>query len=199
MTSGGAEHFALDGGEVFYWPDWLDAAEAAELFARLRDELAWEQSRIKIFGRSHLIPRLNAWYADPGLTYTYSRKTFEPNAWTDTLMDVRRRVEATTGHTFNSVLANLYRDGQDSNGWHSDDEPELGRNPVIASVSLGGERKFHLKHKRRKELDTVKLVLDPGSLLLMTGATQHNWKHQVPKTKRSVQPRINLTFRTIVE
>lgn len=187
----------LIGGAARYWPEWLDANEAHELFEQLDAELAWEQSQIRLFGKLQTIPRMNAWYADKGLTYTYSNKTFEPQAWTPTLQAVRNRVEATTGHTFNSVLANLYRDGSDSNGWHADNEPELGVNPVIASVSLGGERKFHLKHRYRKDIDRVHLTLAHGSLLLMTGETQHNWLHQVPKTARPVPPRINLTFRTI--
>ncbi len=192
------EHICLEGGRLTFWRSWLDAAEAEALFNTFERELAWEQSRIRLFGSEKLIPRLNAWYADDGLTYTYSGKTFEPNAWTPALTDVRTRIEDTTGYPFNSVLANLYRDGQDSNGWHSDNEPELGQNPAIASLSLGGERKFHLKHRTRKDLAPLHLTLPSGSLLLMTGETQHHWLHQVPKTKRPVPPRINLTFRRIV-
>lgn len=111
------------------------------------------------------------------------------------MLAIRRRIEATVGDEFNSVLANLYRDGRDSNGWHSDDEPELGKNPVIASVSLGVERKFHLRHRKRKDIDRLHLTLAHGSLLLMTGRTQHYWAHQLPKTAKVVGPRINLTFR----
>ncbi len=194
----GKQHIPLDGGDVFYWPQWVPAAEALELFETFQRDLAGEQSKIRMFGKSVLIPRMNAWYADAGLTYTYSNKTFQPQPWTEALLEVRHRVETTTGHTFNSVLANLYRDGRDSNGWHSDDEHELGTNPVIASLSLGGERKFHLKHKRNPDAERVYLTLAPGSLLLMTGSTQHNWSHQVPKTAKPVAPRVNLTFRTIV-
>ncbi|MDZ7686295.1 MAG: alpha-ketoglutarate-dependent dioxygenase AlkB [Gammaproteobacteria bacterium] len=193
----GAQHIPLTEGEVCYWPEWLDDDDARALFRTLRDEIAWEQSMITLFGQPRAIPRLNAWYADDGLTYTYSRKTFEPHPWTSALLGIRRRVEATTGYEFNSVLANLYRDGRDSNGWHSDDEPELGQNPIIASVSLGGERKFHLRHRTRKDIDRLHLTLEHGSLLLMTGRTRRCWAHQLPKTAKAVAPRINLTFRRI--
>lgn len=184
-------------GEAALCNAWLDECAAWNLFERLQDTLEWEQSVIRIHGRDVRIPRLNAWYGDAGAVYAYSGTRFVPKPWTSTLTEIRARIEDTTGHAFNGVLANLYRDGNDSVGWHSDDEPELDRNPVIASVSLGAERRFAMKHKHRKEVWPVYLQLAHGSLLLMTGATQHHWLHQLPKTKKPVGPRINLTFRLV--
>ncbi|MBD3646830.1 MAG: alpha-ketoglutarate-dependent dioxygenase AlkB [Pseudomonadales bacterium] len=192
------EDIELVDGHLRLWRNWMTPAEASTLFDVLRDELAWEQSTVTIYGKRHRIPRLNAWYGDPGAGYRYSGTLFEPLPWTPSLSEVRARVEETTGHEFNGVLANCYRDGADGVGWHSDDEPELGKNPVIASVSLGSERRFSMKHKRRKDVSRCDLVLPSGSLLLMTGPTQHHWVHQLPKTVRPVAERINLTFRLVV-
>jgi alkylated DNA repair dioxygenase AlkB len=188
----------VDDGKLTLYSDWLRESDAENCFKVLEDELAWEQSIIRIMGREVKIPRKNAWYGDPGARYTYSGTAFDPIGWTATLERLRGRLEATLGVGFNSVLANLYRDGNDSMGWHSDDEPELGENPLIASVSLGGVRKFSLKHKSRKDLDPIYLWLPSGSLLVMSGRTQRFWRHQVPKTKKPVAPRINLTFRQIL-
>lgn len=184
-------------GELALWADWLPASAAYQLFERLRTELAWEQSVIRIHGRAVQIPRFNAWYGDEGAGYRYSGTRFEPKPWTTTLANIRQRIEMTTGAKFNSVLANLYRDGSDSVGWHADDEAELGCNPVIASLSLGSERKFSLKHKTRKDMERLDLVLPSGSLLVMRGTTQHFWQHQLPKTVKPVGPRINLTYRQV--
>jgi alkylated DNA repair dioxygenase AlkB len=141
---------------------------------------------------------LTAWFGDPEARYTYSGLSLEPMPWTDLLADIRSRVEALAGASFNSVLLNYYRDHRDSMGMHSDDEPELGRNPTIASVSLGEQRTLTLKHKFKKELKPVQLPLDSGSLLLMKGATQHHWKHGISKLSRPCGPRVNLTLRWIV-
>jgi alkylated DNA repair dioxygenase AlkB len=141
-------------------------------------------------------PRLSAWYGDPGAIYSYSGLRLEPLPWTPVLLEIRQVVTDLAETPFNSVLLNLYRDGQDSMGWHSDAEPELGRNPVIASVSLGAVRRFVLRHKKRKE-QHIALELESGSVLVMGGALQHYWRHALPKIRQAVGPRINLTFRLI--
>lgn len=189
----------LAGGGLLELHDpWLPAAEAAALFAALRDGLAWKQESIRIFGREHLQPRLSAWYGDAGTTYTYSGLTLEPAPWTAELAALRARVEDSSRSRFNSVLANLYRDGQDAMGFHADAEPELGQDPVIASVSLGAARRFVLKPGRDLAGEApVELSLGGGSLLVMSGTTQHRWKHGVPR-QAGAGPRINLTFRRIL-
>lgn len=186
-------------GEVRLYRHWLPTAMADTCLRDCITKLEWQQSRIRIHGQEHAIPRLNAWYGDPGCAYRYSGVRFDPLPWTDTLADIRQRLAATLGITFNSVLANRYRDGRDSVAWHSDDEPELGHNPVIASVSLGATRRFTLKHKSRKEVPTLAVDLSHGSLLVMAGPTQHHWLHQVAKTTRIVDERVNLTFRYIFQ
>ena len=197
-----AQRFDLPDAEVWLDGAFLTEAVADELLATLLAEIAWQQKSIKLFGKTIPQPRLVAWYGDPGASYTYSGLTWEPLDWTDGLRSLKSLVEAAAGEylgnnpQFNSVLLNLYRDGQDSMGWHSDDEPELGRNPVIASLSLGAQRRFALQHKRRKELKQ-KLDLSHGSLLVMAGETQHHWRHQVAKTTRVKEPRVNLTFRYV--
>lgn len=188
----------IEDGCLVLFRDWIPPAEALALFSLLRDELAWEQSVIRIAGMQRRIPRLNAWYGDPGASYRYSGTDFDPLAWTVTLAQLRSRLAGELDLEFNSVLANLYRDGNDCVGWHSDDERELGPNPCIASVSLGSERRFVMKHKRDKSIARIELKLPSGSLLVMSGATQHHWIHQLPRTRVPVGPRINLTFRRIV-
>lgn len=183
---------------VSYDPAFLPRKEADQLLDVLTDELAWEQKFITMFGKQLLQPRLVAWYGDTGISYTYSGLTLAALPWTNALQALKNKLEDTLEVSFNSVLCNLYRAGKDSMGWHADDEPELGKNPCIASISLGEERSFHLKHKFRKELPTHKLVLGHGSLLVMAGSTQACWKHQLPKSKRKMQKRINLTFRRIL-
>ncbi|HEX7374644.1 MAG TPA: alpha-ketoglutarate-dependent dioxygenase AlkB [Steroidobacteraceae bacterium] len=184
-------------GELHYWPQAFTADEAVEWLARLRESLDWRQEEIVIFGQSRRVPRLVAWHGDPGAGYTYSGTFHEPQPWTPELETIRRRVQHLCSHPFNSVLANLYRDGRDGMGWHADDEPELGRNPAIASVSFGATRRFRLRH-RRNALEPVTLPLASGSLLLMSGALQHHWVHALPKTAVPVGERLNLTFRHIV-
>ena len=171
--------------------------EAAGLDEELRASLHWEQHVLRMFGRDILAPRLSAWYGDEGATYRYSGLSMAPLPWTSTLLAIRSRLQAVCPEPrFNSVLANLYRDGQDSMGWHSDDEPELGPDPVIASVSFGGTRAFRLGHRQRKE--TQRVLLPPGSVLIMPAGIQERWRHAVPKTRTAVAPRVNLTFRAIV-
>ena len=159
-------------------------------------DLNWETGFIKIFGKTHQIPRLQSWYAEDGIEYTYSGKKLQRHNWNRTLTDIKEEIENITFFKFNSVLANLYRDGNDSMGLHSDDEKELGINPVIASLSLGETRDIHFKHKN------IKLRLDipqtSGQLIVMYGQTQKYWKHEIKKTKKIKKPRINLTFRNII-
>jgi len=183
-------------GEARLWPQAFAADEASRLFVELRGGIGWQQEEILIFGRRRLVPRLVAWHGDPGATYVYSGTEHRPRPWTPQLEAIRDRASALTGAVFNAVLLNLYRDGRDGMGWHADDEPELGRNPVIASVSLGAERRFCLRHRRHRQLKTD-LPLPHGSLLCMSGTTQHHWLHALPKTSRPAGERINLTFRHI--
>jgi alkylated DNA repair dioxygenase AlkB len=191
------ERLPLEDAELRYWPAAFSSAEASELFERLRLGIDWQQEEVVIFGQRRLVPRLVAWHGDPEARYTYSGTAHEPQPWTPTLEAVRARVSALAGSTFNAVLLNRYRDGRDGMGWHADGEAELGSEPVIASVSLGATRRFCLRHRRRRTL-RFDLPLAHGSLLLMSGRTQHDWLHSVPKTVRPVGERINLTFRRIL-
>lgn len=183
-------------GEARLWPQAFAPAEATQLFAELRAGIAWQQEEIVIFGRRRRVPRLVAWHGDPGAGYRYSGTDHRPEPWTPALERVRARASELSGADFNAVLLNLYRDGSDGMGWHADDEPELGRNPLIASVSLGAQRRFCLRHRRHRELKRD-LELPHGSLLFMAGATQHHWLHALPKTRRPVGERINLTLRKV--
>jgi alkylated DNA repair dioxygenase AlkB len=197
FAEAGPRRLELADGAVRYWPAAFASAEADALLARLRAGIDWRQEEVVIFGERRRVPRLVAWHGDPGAAYTYSGVRHEPEPWTDALLEVRARVEGLSVHRFNAVLLNLYRSGADGMGWHADDEPELGRDPVVGSVSFGAMRRFRLRHRRRKEL-ALDLELTHGSLLLMEGSTQHHWVHAVPKTARPVGERINLTFRRIV-
>lgn len=179
-----------------YQPGFLLPKEAESLFGEIKSQTPWRQDTIRLFGKTFQQPRLTALYGKNGQAYTYSGIRMEPLPFTPLLEDLLHRVSIAAGENFTTCLLNLYRDGSDSNGWHADDEPELGNNPVIASLSLGASRKFHLKHRRIKS-QRVRMNLESGSLLLMAGTTQHHWLHQVPKTKRPVGPRINLTFRRL--
>jgi alkylated DNA repair dioxygenase AlkB len=187
----------LPDGEVWLWPRAFDEATADRWLASLRYGIAWEQEEILVFGERRRVPRLVAWHGDPGATYVYSGTRHDPEPWTGELQAIRGRVESLTGHSFNAVLLNLYRDGRDGMGWHADDEPELGPDPVIASVSFGATRRFRLRH-RRNRAEPLTLPLEHGSLLVMAGPTQRHWLHAVPKTATPVGERINLTFRRIV-
>lgn len=165
----------------------------AEIFTRLVNDTAWRHDSVVVYGKRHLQPRLTAWHGEA--SYTYSGLRLEPLPMTPLLAQLRSAVEAATGHRYNSVLLNHYRNGADSMGMHSDDEPELGPQPVIASLSYGATRTFILRHKRSK--CTVKLDLADGNLLLMAGSLQENWMHGINKTAKPVGPRLNLTFRYI--
>ena len=188
---------ALGGAELRIAPAFLQAEEADALLAALSAEIPWEQHRIRLYGREHASPRLSCWIGDPDAAYTYSRTRFEPRPWPPALQAVRARVEAAAGVAMNSVLANLYRDGADHMGWHADDEPELGPQPVIASLSLGATRRFVLRHRRDPGRKAA-IDLTHGSLLVMAGDLQANWQHALNKTARPVGPRVNLTFRRLV-
>jgi alkylated DNA repair dioxygenase AlkB len=190
------ECVSLPDAEVRLWRGALAAQESAALFAALLGGIDWRTEEVLIFGQRRRVPRLVAWHGDPDAHYTYSGTAHEPSPWTAELSQVRARVEALTLRRFNSVLLNRYRDGRDGMGWHADDEPELGRDPAIASVSLGAPRRFVLRHRRRKDL-LCNIELRPGDVLLMSGPTQHHWVHALPKTSRPVAERLNLTFRCI--
>ncbi|NVO85584.1 alpha-ketoglutarate-dependent dioxygenase AlkB family protein [Hymenobacter terrestris] len=188
----------LPAAEVLLDPSFLTPAEAAALLAELTASVAWQQTPIKLFGKDIMQPRLTAWYGDPEATYTYSGLRLEPLPWLPTLQQLRMRIEAATGTRFNSVLLNLYRSGQDSMGYHADNEPELGPAPAIASLTLGATRTFRLKPRPGVPAQALSLPLTAGSLLLMRGPTQQNWLHALPKTARPVGPRLNLTFRLVM-
>ncbi|MFO0809982.1 MAG: alpha-ketoglutarate-dependent dioxygenase AlkB [Gemmataceae bacterium] len=190
-----AERLDLPDADVTLHRDFFPRAAADALLESLQRSIAWEQQHITLFGKSIPMPRLTAWYGDPGASYTYSRRTFEPRPWTAELLAIKRAVELASETAFNSVLLNLYRGERESMAWHADDEPELGMNPLIASVSLGAARRFQLRHNVTRAVRTIEL--SHGSLLVMAGPTQHHWKHRVPKETRPHGPRVNLTFRVI--
>ena len=187
----------LPDAQLQFDPHWLGPLEADALLDGLHRDVPWETHRIRIFGREVDSPRLSCWIGDPDARYRYSGTLFEPHPWPDALVPVRERLERTLDVAFNSVLANLYRDGTDAMGWHSDAEPELGPAPVIASISLGATRRFALK-RRDDPARKLTLELPHGSLLVMSGATQRHYRHALPRTTRPIGPRINLTFRRIV-
>lgn len=194
FETGPIELLPFDGSAIFYEHHW-DSAESLNLQQEIRKSTPWQQPLLYVFGREVKQPRLTAWFGDPGKAYSYSGTHLEPLPWTSTLNKIRSSCEQIASHSFNSVLVNLYRDGQDGVAWHADNEPELGSSPVIASVSFGATRTFHLRHREINE--TVKIDLTSGSLLIMSGLSQSHWIHQIPKTSRQIGPRINLTFRTI--
>jgi alkylated DNA repair dioxygenase AlkB len=197
-TNARLEPIPMPDADVFYL-DHIELAQTdTQVLQRLMAEVPWRSEEVVMWGRRVPQPRLTAWYGDAGASYAYSGIQLHPLPWTPILLDIKSRIEETVGSTFNSVLLNYYRDHHDSIGFHSDDEPELGERPVIASLSLGEERTFVLKHKRVKFVGLVHLRLASGSLLLMKGDTQHYWRHGISKENRSCGPRINLTFRQII-
>ena len=200
ILTGGAgwRRIPLQDGEVLYLDRFDLGQPEARLLQRLVAEIAWRSEEVMMWGRRVPQPRLTAWYGDPGRSYAYSGLRLEPMAWTPLLLDIKARVEDAVRSGFNSVLLNYYRDHRDSIGFHSDDEPELGHRPVIASVSLGDERIFVLKHRTARRVPPIRLRLASGSLLLMRGETQHRWRHGIPKETRPCGPRVNLTFRSII-
>ncbi len=190
-------HLNLPDSDITYYPNFMVKADATVFFDLLRKETPWQQDDITVFGKTYAQPRLTVLYGNNGKPYSYSKLVMVPHTFTPQLLNIKEKVETVAGVPFTTCLLNLYRNGKDSNGWHADNEKELGKNPIIASVTLGQERFFHLKHRTDKSLKQ-KILLEHGSLLLMKGATQEHWLHQVPKTTKIVDERINLTFRIII-
>ena len=186
----------LQNGILKYIPEFYETKDASSLYYQLMEGLKLEQNEITIFGKTYNTPRLEAFYARNGEQYGYSGKKMKTRRFTPLINSICQQIETFTGESFNSVLVNLYRDGQDSNGWHSDDEKELGPTPFIASLSLGETREIQFKHKNSGERCVY--PLENGSLMLMSGEIQKYWKHQIPKTKRKKEARLNLTFRKII-
>lgn len=180
-----------------YYPNFFTNDEAEALFKKIQDETKWQHDEITIFGKKIAQPRLTCLFGNEGKPYSYSGITMHPNPWNATLVYIKEKIEAIAQQHFTTVLANLYRNEKDSNGWHADNEKELGRNPIIASVSFGEVRKFQLKHNNNPDAKLT-LNLSPGSLLLMKEGSQIHYKHQIPKATQSKKDRINLTFRTIL-
>jgi alkylated DNA repair dioxygenase AlkB len=196
LANNGAERLAMEDADVLLWRQIDLGVSSDELLKHLIDSSEWCQEKITVYGKPYLQPRLSAWFGN--IAYSYSGITLTPLPWTETLLGLKNKVESLVEHEFNSVLLNYYRNNQDSMGMHCDDEAELGRQPVIASLSLGDQRTFLLKHKYRKDLKTIKLPLPSGSLLLMRGDTQSNWRHGINKEKQACGARINLTFRSVI-
>lgn len=186
----------LPDAEIIYYPHFFDKKEADAIFAQLTNDIPWQQDDIRVFGKIHPQPRLTALFGNEGKPYSYSNIKMQPHPWNPLLQKIKLLVESVSDTNFTTVLLNQYRDGKDSNGWHADNEKELGTNPIIASVSFGAERIFQLKHNSISGLKQ-NILLEHGSLLLMKGTTQHFWKHQIPKTAKPIGSRINLTFRVI--
>jgi alkylated DNA repair dioxygenase AlkB len=186
----------LPDAEIIYYPHFFDKKVADGIFSKLKTDIPWQQDNITVFGKTHPQPRLTALFGNDGKPYSYSNIKMQPHPWTLLLQKIKSYVESVYDANFTTVLLNLYRDGKDSNGWHADNEKELGNNPIIASVSFGTERIFQLKHNTIPGLKQT-ILLEHGSLLLMKGTTQHFWKHQIPKTSKPIGSRINLTFRVI--
>lgn len=186
------EWISLPQGRLLWWPDvFLPAADV--WLEQLQAEIPWQQHRLHLFGREHDEPRLSCWMGEAA--YRYSGKSRQPAPWHPLVNEIRKQVQAICAQPFNGVLLNLYRHGQDSMGWHADNEPELGPNPVIASVSLGATRRFQLRHKNGERRQ---LLLNHGSLLVMAGEMQYHWQHALPRTAAVDAARINLTFRYLL-
>lgn len=188
--------YNLQDADLEYYPDFFKSEIANDLFEKLKNEIPWQQDDIMVYGKTYAQPRLTALFGNEGKPYGYSNIIMQPHNWSPLMMFIKTEIEAVCNENFTTVLLNKYRDGRDSNGWHADNEKELGRNPIIASVSFGAERVFQMKHNTIKDLKQ-NIVLEHGSLLIMSGTTQHFWKHQIPKTAKPIGERINLTFRII--
>ena len=191
-----ARSIALPQAELVYLPQWVDASTADRWLQALIAETPWTQPQVRLYGRTFAVPRLVAWYGDAQARYRYSGLAHEPLPWTSLLAELRQRVEQQVGESLNGVLLNLYRDGQDAMGWHSDDEPELGPEPLLVSLNLGATRRFDLRRTGSTRIEHS-LELEHGSLLVMSGPTQHHWQHQIARTRKVLTPRLNLTFRQI--
>ncbi len=192
------EVLSMPDAKVTFYQNFFDSQKSDEIFQILLNEINWRQDRMKLYGKEIDLPRKTAWYGDRDKSYTFSGIHLDPEPWTLTLLQVKQRIEEVSEVEFNSVLLNLYRHGNDGISWHTDAEPELGENPVIGSVSFGGARRFMFRHRQDQDLK-AEVELTHGSFLLMAGETQHFWQHQIPKTSRKVEPRINLTFRVIID
>lgn len=179
---------------IVLYEDFLPTHE--EVFSTLRKQVSWRQDTVEVWNKVHNVPRLQQWFGDEGLTYKWSGIQMQPQTWTPSLLEVKQQLQEDLGLSFNSALCNLYRDGQDTVGWHADNEPELGRHPVIASLSLGATRDFILR-KTSNPSEKIKVELKPGSLLVMSGDIQEKWQHSLPRRKNVTQERINVTFRTV--
>ena len=191
------EVFSLKDGEILFMKNFLTSTEAKKYFDILQNTINWKQEEIKYYGKIYQVPRKTAWYGYEGFDYSYSGINCNPEPWTKELLDLKKEIEKLIpNEDFNSVLLNMYRDGNDKVSWHADDEKELGMNPTIASLSIGETRRFDVKHKDNPDLK-YQFELTPGSLIIMKGALQHYWLHQIPVQKKVTKPRINLTFRTI--
>jgi len=187
----------LPNSDIKHYRQFFDETTSNQCLERLKTEINWQQEYIQFYGKRKPIPRITAWYGDEGTSYTYSGIKMNPEPWTELLLKIKKAIESVAKVSFNSVLLNYYRDGNDGVGWHSDDEPELGQNPVIGSLSFGGTRRFSFKSKDKHNPQKQDIELQHGDFLLMQGVTQQYWLHQIPKTKKIVSPRINLTFRVI--
>jgi alkylated DNA repair dioxygenase AlkB len=182
-------------GEYIYIPDFFDFEKGKAYLDAFKENITWKQESMNMYGKQVLFPRLTSWYGESDKPYTFSGITLQPHPWTKELIEIKSAIEPMCEVVFNSVLLNMYRDGNDSISWHTDAEKELGKNPLIASVNFGAERKFQMRHNETQEI--LDINLKHGSLLIMKGELQHYWKHQVPKQKKITQERINLTFRVI--
>lgn len=197
-TNSTGEVVCMPDAKVTFYKNFFDSQRSDEIFQILLNEINWRQDSMKLYGKEIDLPRKTAWYGDQDKSYTFSGIHLNPEPWTLTLLQVKRYIEEVSEVQFNSVLLNLYRHGNDGISWHTDAEPELGENPVIGSVSFGGARRFMFRHRHEQDLK-AEVELTHGSFLLMAGETQHFWQHQIPKTSRKVEPRINLTFRIIID
>jgi alkylated DNA repair dioxygenase AlkB len=186
---------SINGGELIYYPTFFSKLESDLFFSSLRRKIEWAQESMILYGKKINFPRLTAWYGDNDRPYSFSGITLQPKGWLPELTTIKNKIEIAAGTEFNSVLLNLYRNGNDSISWHTDAEPELGINPIIGSVNFGQARVFQLRHRDTK--DKIEIELVHGSALLMKGELQHHWQHQVPKTSKPMKERINLTFRFI--
>ena len=187
-----------DNLSVEYIENFFDFDQSQLYMKYLTNDIKWKREKIRMWGREIVTKKRIAWYADEGKSYTYSGSTFHPDQWNELLLEIKKYVEQYSKFQFNSVLLNEYPNGKVGMGWHSDDERELGIDPIIASLSFGANRDFIFKHKTDKSFENIKIHLKSGSLLLMLGSTQHHWKHSLPKRLKVREPRINLTFRKIL-
>lgn len=185
----------IKNGEYIFFPNFFTRSESDKYILILKSNILWKQESMNMYGKKIDFPRLTAWYGNNDKPYSFSGITLQPLPWTSEILSIKNKIEPIAKTEFNSVLLNLYRDGNDSISWHTDAEKELGINPIIASVNFGATRKFQLRHIKTKE--KLEIELTHGSLLIMQGELQHFWQHQVPKTSKVVGERINLTFRVI--